>query len=373
MRRALTTLVFATLLLSIASPFGGRAKEGQIDVGQVVYVTEDGVSIQDTPSTGGIVIDTLYKGDPVRIVDAQPVEADGIEWWNVSDDHVGIEGWIAGDWISADLFAIATNTPIQASWMLTPTVAPPMSTSMETTLAARDLIFEPAELYLAESGKPTVIHFTNKGALTHHFHIDELGIEAEAQPGATVDIEIQGGTPAGIYTFYCSVPGHKEAGMFGTLVIYPGNATPITTVRDVVDPSGCAGFQGYIDRYDAATANAIAANPEAVALFGGSPDTGHTLSPFDLTPEQLMLVSEYFSDMGSALAQIDPPEFARPWHLLDIEMAETFAKFFQFAAAYDPLAAVLQYGAKLDELTAEAAQVLAAQNTCPAFVAWANT
>ena len=101
--------------------------------------------------------------------------------------------------------------------MLTPTVAPPMSTSMETPLAARDLIFEPAELYLAESGKPTVIHFTNKGALTHHFHIDELGIEAEAQLGATVDIEIQGGTPAGIYTFYCSVPGHKEAGMFGTL------------------------------------------------------------------------------------------------------------------------------------------------------------
>ncbi len=187
-----------------------------------------------------------------------------------------------------------------------------MSTSMETALAARDLIFEPAELYLAESGKPTVIHFTNKGALTHHFHIDELGIEAEAQPGATVDIEIQGGTPAGIYTFYCSVPGHKEAGMFGTLVIYPGNATPITTVRDVVDPSGCAGFQGYIDRYDAATANAIAANPEAVALFGGSPDTGHTLSPFDLTPEQLMLVSEYFSDMGSALAQIDPRNLHAP-------------------------------------------------------------
>ena len=102
MRRALTALVFATLLLFDRLSLGGRAKEGQIDVGQVVYVTEDGVSIRDTPSTGGIVIDTLYKGDPVRIVDAQPVEADGIQRRNVSDDHVGIEGWIAGDWISAD-------------------------------------------------------------------------------------------------------------------------------------------------------------------------------------------------------------------------------------------------------------------------------
>ena len=86
-----------------------------------------------------------------------------------------------------------------------------------------------------------------------------------------------------------------------------------------------------------------------------------------------MLVSEYFSDMGSALAQIDPPEFARPWHLLDIEMAETFAKFFQFAAAYDPLAAVFSTAPDWMSSPRKQPKSLAAQNTCPAFVAWANT
>lgn len=373
MRRALTALVLIALLLSIASPLASRAKEGKFAVGQVVYVTEDDVSMWDTPSSEGTALYALFKGDPLRILDAEPVESDGSEWWNVSDEHAGIEGWINGEWLAADLSAIPTNTPIQASWMLTPTAVPPMSGSTEISLEARDLIFEPTELYVAASSQPSVIHFTNKGALIHRFHIDELGIDVEAQPGETVDIEIPAGTSAGIYTFYCNVPGHKEAGMSGTLVIYSGNATPSTTLRDVADPSGCAGFQGYVDQYDAATANVIAAHPEAVALFGGSPETGRTLSLFDLSPEELILVSEYFSDFGHELAQIAPPEFARSWHLLDIEMAETFAKMFQFAAAYSPLDAVVQYGTQLDALIVETDRVLGEGNACPAFVVWASS
>jgi hypothetical protein len=117
----------------------------------------------------------------------------------------------------------------------------------------------------------------------------------------------------------------------------------------------------------------IAAHPEAVALFGGSPETGRTLSLFDLSPEELILVSEYFSDFGHELAQIAPPEFARSWHLLDIEMAETFAKMFQFAAAYSPLDAVVQYGTQLDALIVETDRVLGEGNACPAFVVWASS
>ena len=36
-----------------------------------------------------------------------------------------------------------------------------------------------------------------------------------AAPGATISIQ------PGTYTFYCSIPGHREAGMVGTLIVEP--------------------------------------------------------------------------------------------------------------------------------------------------------
>jgi uncharacterized cupredoxin-like copper-binding protein len=36
-------------------------------------------------------------------------------------------------------------------------------------------------------------------------------------PGDTVSATIN--APAGTYEFYCNVPGHKQAGMFGTLTV----------------------------------------------------------------------------------------------------------------------------------------------------------
>ncbi|MCZ7531268.1 MAG: plastocyanin/azurin family copper-binding protein [Acidimicrobiia bacterium] len=52
----------------------------------------------------------------------------------------------------------------------------------------------------------------------HDFIIDELDAHVSAEPGETAS----GGftaSEAGEYTFYCSVPGHRDAGMEGTLVV----------------------------------------------------------------------------------------------------------------------------------------------------------
>ena len=202
---------FATLLLSIASPSGGRAKEGQINIGQVVYVTEDGVSIRDTPSTGGIVIDTLTREIRAPCVDARPVEADGIEWWNVSDDHVGIEGWIAGDWISADLFAIATNTPMPASWMLTqPFGSANVRFDGDTTGGPRP-DFRTSRALPRRKRQTNRHPFHQQGCAYPPLPYRRAGNRSRSAARRNGRYEIQGGAPAGIYTFYCSVPGHKEA------------------------------------------------------------------------------------------------------------------------------------------------------------------
>ncbi len=72
----------------------------------------------------------------------------------------------------------------------------------------------------AKAGKVT-IDFNNPQALTHDVAIEtssgkEVGgteLIASGEDSTVVDLE------PGTYTFYCSVPGHREAGMEGTLTV----------------------------------------------------------------------------------------------------------------------------------------------------------
>ncbi|HET9662089.1 MAG TPA: SH3 domain-containing protein [Thermomicrobiales bacterium] len=374
MRRALTSLVLVVFLLSIVTPVTprtGRAQGDRFSAGQQVFVTEDDVSIRVEPSPESPVVDTVDSGHPLRIVDGEPVESNGFEWWNVSDDAFGIEGWIASQFISADASAIASDIPTQAPASPTPSIA---SSTTETTLEARDLIFEPTTLYLAESDEPTVIHLSNKGALVHRFRIDELGIDVEAEPGETVDIEIPAGTAAGLYSFYCSVPGHREAGMAGTLVIVPDLAAAEASPHAAVDPPGCDGFHEYVTRLEAAIDRAASANPESEALFAGSPSSSEhapTLMIAELTPEQMILVGTFFADAAHEMSLVEPPEFARSWSQLQIQLAETYAAFLEYAATNGLRAANLLFGTTLDGITEITRNVLLEGGPCPAFLAWA--
>lgn len=83
--------------------------------------------------------------------------------------------------------------------------------------ALDSLSFSQSEISL----KPgDTITMTNAGFLQHDFTVDELGIhEVTAANGDTVTITIPDDAQAGEYTFYCSVPGHREGGMVGTLTI----------------------------------------------------------------------------------------------------------------------------------------------------------
>ncbi len=79
------------------------------------------------------------------------------------------------------------------------------------------LAFEPSRLS-ASPGEVTV-ELSAEDADRHTFTIEELGdrevVEASAGETGSGTVELEPGT----YTFFCSVPGHREAGMEGELTV----------------------------------------------------------------------------------------------------------------------------------------------------------
>jgi plastocyanin len=72
----------------------------------------------------------------------------------------------------------------------------------------------------AKAGKVTV-EFNNPQALTHDVQIEDSsgqevgGTELIASGSDSTTVDLKPGT----YTYFCSVPGHREAGMEGTLTV----------------------------------------------------------------------------------------------------------------------------------------------------------
>jgi plastocyanin len=80
------------------------------------------------------------------------------------------------------------------------------------------LAFDQSELTAAAGS--TTFEFDNPSATGHDFCIEQDGSEVGCtevitESSDTLDAEVE----AGDYTYYCSVPGHREGGMEGTLTV----------------------------------------------------------------------------------------------------------------------------------------------------------
>jgi plastocyanin len=76
--------------------------------------------------------------------------------------------------------------------------------------------FDPSDIRVA-AGEDIAIVLTSDDVL-HDFTIDELDAHVSADEGETAEGGFHAGEP-GRYAFYCSVEGHREGGMEGTLVV----------------------------------------------------------------------------------------------------------------------------------------------------------
>jgi plastocyanin len=85
------------------------------------------------------------------------------------------------------------------------------------TLTATDTQFDQTEL-TAAAGEVT-IELVNDSDLPHNVEVEGNGIEEVSDTISSGSTELALALDPGEYTFYCAVPGHREAGMEGTLTV----------------------------------------------------------------------------------------------------------------------------------------------------------
>jgi len=84
------------------------------------------------------------------------------------------------------------------------------------TVVMHNVRFDPADLQLP-AGKVTAVFLVNEDPFGHAFDIDELNVHVPVAAGETKVVMLAPPAGASLH-FYCSVPGHADAGMVGTLV-----------------------------------------------------------------------------------------------------------------------------------------------------------
>jgi uncharacterized cupredoxin-like copper-binding protein len=84
------------------------------------------------------------------------------------------------------------------------------------TFVATEFSFDPDQATIP-ADTPVEFVVDNQGVIEHDLAIDEAGVEIYVEPGESASAEVT--LPAGDYVFYCSIPGHRDSGMEGTLTV----------------------------------------------------------------------------------------------------------------------------------------------------------
>ena len=90
------------------------------------------------------------------------------------------------------------------------------------SVTAKDVRFSPADVTV-RAGEWTALAFTNADPVVHDWMVEAIpNLDTVARPGQTAKLRFVLDTP-GTYPIMCSIPGHAEAGMVGTLTVLPAD------------------------------------------------------------------------------------------------------------------------------------------------------
>lgn len=101
----------------------------------------------------------------------------------------------------------------------TPTGTSPGSVSI--SLVMNEMYFKP-DRFQVPLGSTVTIDLKNQGAVLHDFTIDDVNgqkVQETVAPGKRGQVTFTAPSQPATLTFYCSQPGHRGAGMQGTMIV----------------------------------------------------------------------------------------------------------------------------------------------------------
>ncbi len=112
-----------------------------------------------------------------------------------------------------------TPTPIEEVQPTTPTEQVQSTGEVkEFIVEGSEFKFSPAAITVSK-GDSVKVTFKNVGSTGHNFVVGDLGVSTSViSPGTTETVDFIA-SRSGTFAFYCSVPGHRAAGMEGQVVI----------------------------------------------------------------------------------------------------------------------------------------------------------
>lgn len=88
----------------------------------------------------------------------------------------------------------------------------------EITVLGGDYDFRPSSISI-KAGEKVKLTFKNDGKVVHNLVFSELGISTKTIASGISDVIEFTAPIQGSYTFFCSIPGHRAAGMEGSLKV----------------------------------------------------------------------------------------------------------------------------------------------------------
>jgi uncharacterized cupredoxin-like copper-binding protein len=98
------------------------------------------------------------------------------------------------------------------------TSTPPAQGASKQTITISNVSYSVKDFNVKEGS--VTIELVNQDPMQHDFTIDALGLKIVVPASSTASDTFT--VKPGTYEFYCSIPGHKQAGMFGTMTVLPG-------------------------------------------------------------------------------------------------------------------------------------------------------